>query len=256
TRDGQVSLDLADEVRVGQPEAIPRRWAIELCIPPALDPHRPSAAARLELEAPCARRLRERIATAGSVEGAADQSVSAGHDASAGDVDDGQQLRNLVHHVVAGQDVAPHRADLRNAPPVASALEHRFGDQRDRFREVELQPSLTAPSSQVRGDIDEELLGLPWSELHLPPRCWKWRLYWGTGMVSGAGPTPPPAMSAANRSAQPEGEPQGQAPIGVVDEWSDGVGDPLESVRERVGVDVQAAGGHRDLAGGEEDLER
>src|SRR5438046_1036417 len=66
----------------------PPRGTVQLGIPPPLDPHRPSGAARLELEAPCARRLRERIATAGSVEGAADQSVSAGHDASAGEWDE------------------------------------------------------------------------------------------------------------------------------------------------------------------------
>src|SRR5205823_10159744 len=87
------------------------------------------------------------------------------------DVDDGQQLADLVHHVVAGKAATPHRADLRKPTAVAGALEHRLRDERGRFRQVELQSPAAAASGDVRRDVDEELLGLAWGELHLPIRC-------------------------------------------------------------------------------------
>src|SRR5262250_2448489 len=75
-------------------------------------------------------------------------------------------LRHSLHHVVATEDAEPGLHQLRHAPPVANALEDLRGDERERFRMIELETAPAAPPRDFGRGEDEQLLLLTRSEVH------------------------------------------------------------------------------------------
>lgn len=70
-------------------------------------------------------------------------------------------LRNPLHDIVAGQDLPPKRHQVGDRPSVADPFENLRGDQRHRFRIVELEATPLPFFRQLGGQIDKELFLFP-----------------------------------------------------------------------------------------------
>ena len=82
------------------------------------------------------------------------------------DLDVVNHLGDAVHALRAGDDVRPVAHQLGNGAAVARAFQDEIGNQRHRFRMVELDATLEPAARHHGGNRDQHLVFFPGRQIH------------------------------------------------------------------------------------------
>src|SRR5262249_34341292 len=75
-------------------------------------------------------------------------------------------LAHSLHHRIEREDRRADARDLSGRLAIADELEKLGGDERNRFRMIELQATGASSSGELAGGEDDELVDLAWSQMH------------------------------------------------------------------------------------------
>lgn len=75
-------------------------------------------------------------------------------------------LGDAWHNLIAAQHLGARLHQVGDAAPVPGALDHEIGDQRHRFRMVQLDASLQTAAGDHGSHADQQLVFLSWGQVH------------------------------------------------------------------------------------------
>ncbi|QTK80695.1 hypothetical protein AT6N2_C3209 [Agrobacterium tumefaciens] len=81
-------------------------------------------------------------------------------------------LGNAVHHLITGNDMRAGFHQIGNGTAITGALDDEIGNQRNRFRIVQLHATFQPAARHHSGHGNQQLVFFSWAKVHRRPTAW------------------------------------------------------------------------------------